>query len=272
MKGETMNKAREFSKEILLIPLGKVLVDVLEEIAVALRKVYQVHVRIGRSEEPDTPSYSDERRQFIAEKLLALVASRKRDSLVAVLGVVDADMFAGEKNFVFGVHTVERISAVLALTRLREEFYKKPAKRELFLRRAVTEAIFQVGLALGVECHQKKCALQPTTGLWKLDEKPQSFCSDCQTQVEEKIFRVKRHEHAPRAVGGDDEMLGQGPEGEKTLLPKTGPDRPEPDDETEVPGQLAEPESPTPAEIDAIHPEATGPEEPLIADGPKPRS
>ncbi|NTV51861.1 MAG: hypothetical protein HGA76_02435 [Candidatus Firestonebacteria bacterium] len=267
-----MNKGREFSREILLIPLGKVLVDVLEEIAVALRKVYQVHVRIGRSEEPDTPAYSDERRQFIAEKLLALVSSRKRDSLVAVLGVVDADMFAGEKTFVYGLHNAERASAVLALTRLREEFYKKPSKRELFLRRAVTEAIFQVGLALNIECRQKKCALEPTSGLWKLDEKPQSFCSGCQAQVEEKIFPAKRQDRLSRGAGTEEEILSQGPDGEKVVMPSSGTARPDPEDETEVLGQMAEPEGPMPAEIDAIHPEATGPEEPLIADGPKPRS
>ena len=129
-----------------------------------------------------------------------------------------------------------------------------------------------MGLALGIECHQKNCALQPTTGLWKLDEKPQSFCGGCQAQVDEKIFQVKRPERAPKASGADDEMLGEGPDQEKIIMPAAGSAKPEPDDETEVPGLLAEPESPLPAEIDAIHPETTGPEEPLIADGPKPRS
>jgi predicted Zn-dependent protease len=262
-----MNRAHEISKEILLIPLGKVLVDVLEEIAVALRKVYQVHVRIGRSEEPETAAYSDERRQFNAEKLLPVAAGRKRENLLAVLGIVDADMFAGEKTFVFGVHTVERASAVLALARLREEFYKKNPKRELFLRRAVTEAIFQIGQALGVECNQKKCVLQATTSLWRLDEKNQVFCPECQTKIEERIFKVHTREKNTKVVKTDEDMAGQGPEGEKILMPNQEKVRPVLEDETEVSGQIVEPEGPLPAELAAIHPENNGPEEPLIADG-----
>jgi hypothetical protein len=54
-------------------------------------------------------------------------------------------------------------------------------------------------------------------------------------------------------------------------MPAARSARPDPEDETEIPGQMAEPESPLPAEISAIHPEAAGPEEPLIVDGSKPR-
>jgi archaemetzincin len=196
-----MERPRETTKEILLVPLGKVLMDVLEEIAVALRKTYKLHVRIGRSEEPDTSTYLDDRRQFDADRLLTVLGLRKREQLVAVLGVVDADMFIGEKSFVFGAHITARGAAVVALARLREEYYKKPAKREQFLRRAVTEAISQVGWAAGLPpCPQKKCAVSASPSLWRLDEKGQTLCADSWALWEPKIQPPRREDPKPMPV------------------------------------------------------------------------
>lgn len=264
-----MDKARDAQKEILLVPLGKVLVDILEEIAVALRKTYKLHVRIGRSEEPDTVMYSDERRQFDAQRLLALIAGRKRDNLVAVLGVVDADMFSGEKSFVFGVNAPERGAAVLALARLREEFYKKPGKRELFLRRAVTEAIFQVGQAQGLPaCQQKKCVMLPVSSLWKLDEKGQTMCETCLRRLSAGFgARAAMPAATGSESGGVDEDPAPGPETETRVLPDlTRAAGPQTEDESEIPAAIIEPENPPAAEELAVHPERTGPDEPLIAD------
>jgi len=179
-----VDKNFDQKKEILLVPIGKVQVEVLGEIAVALRKVYKFHTRIGRSEEPSMEAYVDARRQYDAEKLLAMAGARQRDSLAAVLGVVDGDMYAGEKNFVFGVHQPEKSAAVIALTRLREEFYKKTPNTELFQRRAVTEAITQVGRALGLPvCPTKSCVFSAANTLWRLDEKDQLPDSTCQERL-----------------------------------------------------------------------------------------
>lgn len=197
-----MERPRETNKEILLVPLGKVLMDVLEEIAVALRKTYKLHVRIGRSEEPDTSTYLDDRRQFDADRLLTVLGPRKREQLAAVLGVVDADMFIGEKSFVFGANLPGRGAAIVALARLREEFYKKTPKRELFLRRAVTESISQVGWAAGLPpCPQKKCAVAPSPTLWRLDEKGQTLCPESWALWEPKIMPPRREEPRPAAPG-----------------------------------------------------------------------
>jgi predicted Zn-dependent protease len=256
-----MQRAKMVQREILLLPIGKILVDILEEIAVALRKIYGVHVRIGRSEEPETSTYSDERRQFNAEKLLAMAINRKRENLLVVLGVVDADMFLGDKTFIFGVHDTLHGAAVLALARLREEFYRKKSKRELFLKRAVTESIFQVGRALGLICQQKKCIMQEGTTLWCLDEKEQKFCSSCLNLKNEKISLLNIQIHRE-----DKAFKNQGHDVENVLMHNIQKKYPRLEGEAEVLLQLLEPEGPMPTELAAIHPEVEGPEEPLIAD------
>lgn len=263
-----MEKNREMKKEILLIPIGKVLVEVLGEIAVALRKSYQFHVHIGRSEEPDTEMYSDQRRQYLADRLLALLAARKRDSLVAVLGVVDGDMFAGEKSFVFGLNQPGQGAAVMALTRLREDYYKKPSDAEKFLRRAVTEAIYQVGMAVGLPpCPTKKCVLFPANALFGLDAKPQTFCELCQARLSAKLHPqpLPAKKTADAAV---EEAAAEGPEAQAHLANHLSNKADErlPEDESEVDAELVEPEGPVSAEVAALHAEAEGPDEPLVAD------
>jgi predicted Zn-dependent protease len=201
-----MDKALDQKKEILLIPIGKVLVEVLGEIAVALRKTFRYHVRIGRSEEPANDTYQDPRRQYVAERLL---------QLAAILGVVDADMFAGEKSFVFGLNQPDRGIGVIALSRLREEFYKKPANSELFQRRAVTESIAQVGRSLGMPvCSNKKCVFSAATGLWRLDEKDQIPDPACQEKLEGLHTRVNAHREEPHR----NDPVAPGPAGPSEIL------------------------------------------------------
>ncbi len=270
-----MERLREQRKEILLVPIGRVLVEILEEIAVALRKAYQFHVRIGRSEEPDNEMYSDERRQHKASSLLNLLAGRRRDSLVAVLGVVEGDMFAGDKSFVFGINLSGQRVGVIALARLREEFYKKRGQRELFLRRAVTEAICQVGLAAGIpSCSQKKCVLLPTSTLWRMDEKGQSFCELCRERMELKLHpeRSAASKTEAEAVAPIEiETIGQGPEGEASVAPQMEEHqtRPEPEDESQVSAEIIEPEGPPAAEEAALHTQNEDTDEPLVADAVK---
>jgi len=272
-----MEKSREQRKEILLVPIGKVLVDILGEIAVALRKSYKYHVHIGRSEEPDMEMYSDERRQYDAERLLSLAIGRKRDSLVAVLGVVDADMFAGEKSFIFGLNKPGKGVAVIALARLREEFYKKNANPELFLRRAVTESIFQVGLALGLgSCAMKKCVLLPTTTLWRLDGKVQTFCNACQHRIESILHprpEIDVKKNGAEESGADDGN-SEGPDAEAVVADGLQEAKPssEVEDESEIAAELVEPEGAMAAEAAALHTESEGPEEPLVADSQEGKS
>ena len=267
-----MERSREQRREILLVPIGRVLVEILEEIAVALRKTYRFHVRIGRSEETDNEMYSDERRQYNAASLLNLLAGRRRDSLAAVLGVVEGDMFAGDKSFVFGINLPGQRTGIIALTRLREEFYKKRSQRELFLRRAVTEAVFQVGLAVGLPlCSQKKCVLLPTSTLWRMDEKGQSFCELCRERMALKLH--PEHSATTKSAPIEMETAGQGPEGEASLAPQMEEHktRPEPEDESQVAAEIMEPEGPPSAEEAALHTQNEDADEPLVADAVKQR-
>lgn len=253
------------NKEILLLPIGKVMVDILNEIAVALRKSYGMHVRIGRAEEPDTQMYSDERRQFDAEKLIHMAKARKHDNLFAVLGIVDADVFFDEKSFVFSYHQSGTGLALLSLARLRQEFYQKTSDRELFLKRAVTEAFTQVGMAGGMPvCSQKKCVLSAGTSLWRLDEKRQQFCSSCseklQTLIEEQGKSVSRRQDVR-----SEDVGNEGPSGQPVIIEEKKINaKDQVEDESMIKEEVLHPDEPQAAEEEAVHDEA-GPDEPLDA-------
>lgn len=262
-----MKKYHEGSKEILVIPIGKVMVDILNEITVALRKTYQCHVKLGRSEEPATDCYSDERRQFDADKLSGMLISRKSPKLIAVIGIVDADIFYGDKAFVFGMNKPNNGVALFSLTRLRNEFYGKPADIEKLMQRGVKEAIYQVAMAGNLKnCTQKKCILSAGTALWRLDDKSSKFCEMCQKKVEVRLLekKVKQNEVENES---DEALHDEGPDGQPQMMGQneamSNSDSIE--DENKVAEEIVEPEGPAAAELEAIHSVDDKLDEPLDA-------
>lgn len=255
-----MKRNQDNSKEILIIPLGKVMVDILNEITVALRKTYTCYVKLGRSEEPPTDCYSDQRRQYDAEKLITMLEQRKNPRLLAVIGVVDADIFLGEKAFVFGVNKPSSGAGLLSLTRLRPDYYGKPADIEKVMQRAVKEAIYHAALAAGIKnCPQKKCILAPGTALWRLDEKSPRFCESCRKKIEEKVLNRKK-------IAVDENLRNEGPEAQPQVMESEKPSaRDVVDDESQIAAEIVEPEGPASAEEEAFNPEEQKADEPLDA-------
>jgi archaemetzincin len=256
-----MKKNTEGYKEILIVPIGKVMVDILNEITVALRKTYQCHVKLGRSEEPPTDCYSDERRQFDAEKLAQMLEQRRHSKLMAVLGVVDGDIFYGDKAFAFCMNKPQQALAVIGLSRLRPEYYGKPADIEILMQRAVKEAIYQAAMAAGLApCNQKKCLLSPSASLWRLDEKTPRLCDVCRGKVAALMPKARKEQEA-------ENINGEGPDGQPRVMEDDQPqshDRT--DDESEIASEMVEPEGPLASEEEALHNDGQELDEPMDAD------
>ncbi len=256
-----MKNSMEGYKEILIVPIGKVMVDILNEITVALRKTYQCHVKLGRSEEPPTDCYSDERRQFDAEKLALMLEQRRHSKLMAVLGIVDGDIFYGDKAFAFCMNKPHLALAVIGLSRLRPEFYGKPADIETLMQRAVKEAIYQAAMAAGLApCNQKKCLLSPSASLWRLDEKSPRVCESCQVKLAALLPKTRKAQEA-------ENVNEEGPDGQPQFMEDNQPkshDRG--DDESEISAEIMEPETPATSEEEALHAEDQELDEPMDAE------
>jgi archaemetzincin len=99
---------------------------------------------------------------------------------------MDRDIFTSGLNFVFGIAMSPKIKksrdplvALISITRLREEFYRRPEIIGLFELRVLKEAIHELGHTFSLEHCNKFCIMRFSNSLVDTDEKPVNFCETC---------------------------------------------------------------------------------------------
>jgi archaemetzincin len=131
-------------------------------------------------------NFDENRKQYNSHMILSEVQiyAATEIGLDRVLGVIDADIFIPELNFVFGEATCLGKAALISLWRLKPEFYDKPADTPLFLKRTVKEAVHELGHTLGlVHCPWSSCVMHFSNSISDTDMKRSSFCDRCYLHV-----------------------------------------------------------------------------------------
>lgn len=145
-----------------------------------LSRVFSGIVKSGGTFELKPQEFHRVRGQYESTPILWRLRTLKpvRDFLLAV---TEADLYAAGLNFVFGEADSAGRCAIISLARLRGAYPGKPFTLELFLRRALTEAVHEVGHLLGLgHCPQPACVMHFSNSLYDTDRKQPRFCSRCQ--------------------------------------------------------------------------------------------
>ena len=130
-------------------------------------------------------SYFDAgRRQWDADRLLDLLFSRLPDEAMRILGVLDADMFAAGRTFVFGYAHLRDGVGVYSLARLREEWYQRPIDQTQLHARVYRAVAHEVGHTFGnPHCETPGCVMGAVSHVESLDALGPSYCPECMRRV-----------------------------------------------------------------------------------------
>jgi archaemetzincin len=148
------------SEDIIVHPFGEVESDLVEAVDLAVARRFRMRVRPGEQLSIPARSYSRERGQYLSTELLNVLATQVHDHARARLGITNVDLFVGELNFVFGEASTTLGAAVFSTARLDPRAYKETENQTLFIRRATTEAVHELGHVFGLgHCKQSSCVM-----------------------------------------------------------------------------------------------------------------
>ena len=164
--------------QVVLLPLGDFPAPLLRTLAADIEATLGLSVTIAEPLPLPQQAFRPERGQYVSSRLLGAI--RKAGRTKRLLGVTEADLFAPGLNFVFGEAELGGRAAVISTCRLREEFWNRAANAGLLRRRALIEAIHELGHTWGLgHCSRPACVMRFSNTLADTDRKGPALCPRC---------------------------------------------------------------------------------------------
>jgi len=185
--GDQNKMLPEEKQTLYLVPFDNISTEVLRRIGEALKDQLKLDYRIMASIPIPGSSFNPGRRQYLSPDFLSILAEKYSAPGRRILGIVDQDLYVPDLNFVFGQADIKNKTAVISLVRLRRKFYGLPEDQELFERRALTEAVHELGHTWGLShCTNPDCVMFFSNSLRDTDRKGYRFCDGCLKCLERK--------------------------------------------------------------------------------------
>lgn len=167
-------------RTICLVPVGRIEQRLLTYLSYQIEKIFPFSVKMDEALLQPGYAYNKRRGQYKSDLILTKLQKVDREEAEKILGVVDLDLYTPGLNFVFGQASMGGKVALIALPRLRQEFYRLPKDKKLYYSRAIKEAVHELGHTFGLgHCKKRKCVMHFSNSLADTDYKGKKFCDDC---------------------------------------------------------------------------------------------
>jgi archaemetzincin len=172
-------------KNVTLIPVGPVSPELVDWLVEKLPQHLGVAVVAGESIALPKSTYNPNRKQYRGGALLALLGELAYPQARWLVGLVAADCYAPDLNFIFGQARLHGRECIVALARLHPAFYGEPDDELIFRERALKEVIHELGHNWGLShCPNATCVMHFSNRLEDTDFKGTQFCSRCSQSLE----------------------------------------------------------------------------------------
>lgn len=170
--------------DVVIHPFGYIDGALLEAVRQAIEERFHVKAIRGESRDLPASSYSQQRRQSRSTAFLNELSHISSNETIK-LGIANVDFFVPELSFVFGEASRERKTAVVSIARLDPQFYGEAADSEKLTRRAIAEAIHELGHVFGLaHCERADCVMSFSNTLAQTDRKGLEFCKRCAERID----------------------------------------------------------------------------------------
>ncbi|MDD1665034.1 MAG: archaemetzincin family Zn-dependent metalloprotease [Methanomicrobiales archaeon] len=169
--------------QIALVPFGDANQTILSWLEEDLPGIFSADVEVTPALPLPPKHFVKDRDQYLADGLLDEFSSIVSAPATLLLGISEADLFSPGMNFIFGI--ANRGRALISTFRLRPEFFGQDPNPRIFRRRILTEAVHELGHALGLtHCEYPGCVMFFSNWIGDTDRKGPGFCFRCSRTLE----------------------------------------------------------------------------------------
>ena len=176
-------------ERIYLVPTGNADKEAMEMIKTMLPRILSMVTKVEVLPQEKIPesAYDPSRKQYDAEMVLGDISKRVPLSTTreSALIISEVDLYSPGSDFVLGASDPSRVTGIISLKRLRNEFYNDKPDDRVFHQRALKEAMHELGHGWGLSnCSDQKCAMHPSKDISDMDSiKRPWFCYECQNKL-----------------------------------------------------------------------------------------
>jgi len=170
------------SDNVIIHPFGRIDQHLVESVRYAVEQRFRVKASVGSRLEVPATAFSRQRGQYHSTAILQFLSAIPGGEGETRLGILNVDLYVPSLNFVFGEASTR--VAVFSLARLRWAPTGRKPDEAALLRRAITEAVHELGHVWGLRhCTRRDCVMWFSNTLGETDRKGSEFCKRCAQEL-----------------------------------------------------------------------------------------